>query len=209
MQGRPRFRRGVSAWLLLALVAGLAALRAQDLGRALAEAHASRTAIQSERDFRRAMAVLGPEHPIVEHLYASVALGTAVRVEGVGQLAHPRREFSVGIPLDLLRVWWRWEAPWRNDPQVPAGRREIAVAVVRPTWAMVARNRSSRYGTASIWSVAMETSLDASFQFAIRQAADRSDLVVRVGRQPWTVSVSLPVVSSVAAGPTLAVGWRP
>jgi hypothetical protein len=100
MQGRCSFWRGASSWGLLALVVLLAATRALDLGEALAEARASRNAIRSDADFYRAMAVLGPEHPIAGHLHASVALGTPIALEGPGRFTARRQRFWIALLPD-------------------------------------------------------------------------------------------------------------
>jgi hypothetical protein len=100
MQERPRSRRAAGAWLLLALVAALAAARGRDLAPALAEARASRDAIRSARDFERAMPVLGPEHPIADHLRSSVAPGTPVAVEGPGRFTARRQRFWIALLPD-------------------------------------------------------------------------------------------------------------
>jgi hypothetical protein len=78
----------------------LAATRALDLGGALAEARASRNVIRSDADFYRAMAVLGPEHPIADHLYAFVARGTPVAVEGPGRFTARRQRFWIALLPD-------------------------------------------------------------------------------------------------------------
>ena len=129
MQGRPRSWRDASAWLLLALVGLLAVFRAQELAAPLAEARASRHAIRTERDFERAMAVLGPEHPIVDRLRTLAEPGTPVAVEGPGRFTARRQRFWIALlpdyPIRSDAQWVICPAPCREGDRVVARGEEF------------------------------------------------------------------------------------
>jgi hypothetical protein len=68
----------VAPLLVLALVAGLVALRASGLGSVLEVARLSRAELASDADVLRSEPVLGPESPILARLRSDYAPGTPI-----------------------------------------------------------------------------------------------------------------------------------
>ena len=87
-------------WLLLAVVVVSIGLHGGDVVRQIREARASRGAIQSEDDFYRAAAVVGPEQPLVNEIRATLPTGTPIAVEGDGRFTARRQRFWIALLPD-------------------------------------------------------------------------------------------------------------